>query len=150
MSPNTMQIEDFQFRVEAASFRYIKDSSSGAGWDFSFHASGANEVCQDMFPYDAMLGTEAAPLPLDYADDFTGVELTVPMPYDDESGEPFFGLMVMEEHEVSNLRLKFVDRDGNRYLIEIDADVAASVLGHVSKLKMLTWAEQLPDHTYPT
>ena len=150
MSPNSMQIEAYQFQIASASFRYITDSWSGPGWDFLFQASCANDTCAEMFPYDATLRTEASPLPLNRLEDFTGVEISVPAPYDEESGEPFFGLMIGEEHEVSNLKLRFVERDGNRYLIEIKADAASSVLGHISKLEVLAWADQLPDHAYPT
>lgn len=150
MAPNTMLIEAFELQIESASFRTITESDSGEGWDFSFHATCLNDACEEMFPFGATLRAEAAPLPLDNMDDFTGVEISVPLPYDDESGEPFFGLMVGEEHEVSNLKLKFVERDGSRYLIEVEAEVASSVLGHPAALKLSAWAEQLPDHAYPT
>lgn len=149
MTPDTMRIEDFEFRIEPASFRHITDSSSGPGWDFSFHGVAADDACDDMFPYDAVVRTEAAPLPLTKSDDYTGIEVSIPMPYDEESGEPLFGLMVGEEHELSNLTLRFLRRDGDRYLIELEAEVAPTVLGHVAPLKLSAWAQEQPDHAYP-
>lgn len=149
MSPNTMQIEDYEFRIESASFRYITDSSSGPGWDFSFHGVCADDTCDDMFPYDAVVRTEAAPLPLTKSGDYTGVEVSVPLPYDEDSGEPFFSLMVGEEHELSSLTLRFLQRDGDRYLIELEAEVAPTVLEHSAPLTLSAWTEEQPDHAYP-
>ena len=150
MTLGEMQIEAFQFDVETATFRYITESWSGAGWDFSFHARCRDAACQAMFPEGALLRTEAAPLPLRQTEDYTGVEVAAALAYDDESGEPFFGLMVGEEHEVSHLQLKFLERDGERYLIEINAQVTPTVFGHSATLKLRAWTQQLPDHAYPT
>ena len=83
------------------------------------------------------------------AADYTGVELVLPMSFDEKSGEPFFGLNVCEEHEVSDVRLKFVERDGGRYRIDITGVVAITVLGHPERFELSAWAEELPDHAYP-
>src|SRR5262249_10267952 len=102
-----------------------------------------------LFPYGARLYTEAAPFPLEKAQDFTGIELDLPLPYDDETGEPFFGLKICEEHSVSNLYLRFIERKGRRYRIELNATVEETVFGHPERLGLSAWAEQLPDHAYP-
>ncbi len=148
-----MRLGRYLFAVQAAEFRYITQSISGPGWDFSFSGPCLNEdpgAEDSLFDDGARLFTEAAPLPLQKAEDYTGVELVVPEPYDEESGEPFFGLNVLEEHEVSDVRLHFVERQGDRYRIEITATVAETVFGHPEKLELSAWTEELPDHAYPT
>jgi hypothetical protein len=144
-----MRFGGYEFAIEAASFRYITQSWSGPGWDFNFSGPCVSGPDVSVFCYGARLLTEAAPLPLGKAADYTGVELDLPGSFDEESGEPFFGLNVTEEHEVSDVRLRFAERAGSRYRIEIVATVAKSVLGQPEKLELSAWAEELPDHAYP-
>ena len=59
-----------------------------------------------------------------------------------------FGLNVLEERDVSDVRLRFVERDGNRYRIEVTAAVSKTVLGHPEHLELSAWADELPDHAY--
>lgn len=145
---NTMRIGDSEFAIQAASFRYITQSWSGPGWDFRF-AGPCTHDPRECFPYGARLLTEAGPLPLARSADYTGMELHVPEPFDDASGEPFFGLNVAEEHEVSQLHLRFAERDGPRYRIEIVAQVAATVFGVPARLELNAWADEQADHAYP-
>jgi hypothetical protein len=145
-----MRLGRYEFAVKTATFRYITQSWSGPGWDFNFSGPCINDDPEGaLFPYGARLLTEAAPLPLVKAADYTGIEVVLPLSYDEESGEPFFGLNVCEEHEVSDVRLRFVERDGKRYRIEITATVAKSVLGHPESFELSAWTEELPDHAYP-
>lgn len=147
---NRMRLGTYDFAVEAASFRYITQSWSGPGWDFTFSGPCLSDDPEEpVFPFGFRLSTEAAPLPLEKAADYTGKELLLPLPYDDESGEPFFGLNVCEEHAVSNLWLRFAERDGSRYRIEITATAAETVLGEREGLEISAWAEELVDHAYP-
>ena len=145
-----MQIESFAFKITAATFRYITDSWSGAGWDFNFVAVPSDEACRAEFSGGVMLRTEAAPLPLSPAQDYTGVGCVAVLPYDEATGEALFGLLVREEHDVFELKLKFEARAEDRYLISIEAQVDEDVLGHVLPLKLRAWTQQLPDHAYPT
>jgi hypothetical protein len=150
MAINRMRVGSFEFAIQEASFRYITRSWSGPGWDFSFSGPCINDDPENpVFPYGARLLTEAAPLPLKKAEDFSGIELVLPLPYDEESGEPFFGLNVMEEHEVYDVRLGFAERHKGRYRIGLTATVAKTVLGRPEPLSLSAWAEQLPDHAYP-
>jgi hypothetical protein len=145
-----MRVGDYEFAIEVAWFRYITRSWSGPGWDFSFTGPCINDNAEEsVFPYGARLLTEAAPLPLEKAEDYTGVELILPLPYDEESGEPFFGLNVGEEYEVSDVRLRFAQRDGGRYRIEIIATLSEAVLGRPERLELSAWTEERPDHAYP-
>ena len=136
------------FAIKAASFRRITQSWSGSGWDFTFSGPCQNDA-QGIFPLGAKLLAEAAPLPMEKSPDYTGVDLRVLLPYDEETGEPFFGLNVGEEHEVSDLRLRFCERAGPRYRIEVSAKVSETVLGRPERLELSAWVEELPDHAYP-
>ena len=68
--------------------------------------------------------------------------------YDEESGEPFFAVDVGESYEVSDAHLRFVARDGGRYLIELSGTVSAAVLGRPERFELLAWADELPDHAH--
>lgn len=147
---NQLELGRFLFVVESASFRYITGSNSGPGWDFDFIGGCVNDdEDEPLFEYGARLYTEAAPIPIRKMDDYTGVDVFLPESYDDESGEPYFGLKSVEEHEVSNLRLRFRQKRGDRYLIEITGTVAPSLLVEATQLNLLAWAEEQPDHAYP-
>lgn len=149
MSDNAMNLGVYQFTENESSFRFISESSSGPGWDFDFKGECVNDK-DDLFEYGFRLYTEAAPLGLTKHDDLTGLEIVLPKPYDEESGEPFFGFKVWEEHEVSDLTLRFLRRDGDKYLIEINATVAATVLGKPAPLHLQAWTRQPPDRAYPS
>jgi hypothetical protein len=150
VAADTMSFGRFTFAIEAASFRFVSQSWSGPGWDFTFRARCINDDAREpLFPFGASLFTEAAPMPLAKAEDYTGTELELPLPYDEETGEPLFGLNVMEEHPVSKLRLAFAERDGNRYRIEITATISPTVLGNAERLELSAWTEELADHAYP-
>jgi hypothetical protein len=150
VAANRMQVGAYEFAIETAYFRYIRQSWSGPGWDFSFSGPCVNDQPMDaLFPYGARLLAEAAPLPLAKAKDYTGIQLVLPLPYDEPTGEPLFGLNVCEEHDVLDVRLQFAEREGNRYRIEITAVVAKTVFGHPERLALSAWAKELPDHAYP-
>lgn len=147
---NRMRLGQFEFAIETANFRYITQSWSGPGWDFNFSGSCTNDKSEEReFPYSVGLYTETAPLPLTKAANYTGIELLLPMPYDEASGEPLFGLYFWEDNAVSDVRLLFAERDGNRYRIELTATVAETAFGHPERLELSAWAEELPDHAYP-
>jgi hypothetical protein len=146
---NRMRLGSYEFAIEAASYRYITESDSGPGWDFDFSGPCINDDPENpTFLYGARLYTEAAPIPLEKAEDYTGSELYLPEPYDDATGEPFFGLKVWEEHDLSDLRLRFAEKKGPTYRIEITASVAETVFGHPERLRLSAWTEERPDHSY--
>ena len=150
LAEDRMKLARYEFTVERAFFRYITQSISGPGWDFDFMGGCLNDRKRSpIFPYGFRLYTEAAPFPLTKMDDYTGIEIALPTSYDEETGEPYFGLKVLEEYDVFNLRLKFLRREGNLYLIEITATVDENVLGSEKSLKLLAWTEEQPDHAYP-
>jgi hypothetical protein len=144
-----MRLRNYEFAVETGSFRYITDSDIGPGWDFNFTGPCLNDDAENpVFPYGFKLLAEAAPIPLAKAADYSGVVISLPLSFDAESGEPLFGLNVWEEHEVSDVTLRFAERAGNRYRIEITGTVADTVFGEPAPLELCAWAEELPDHSY--
>ncbi len=139
-----MNFGNYPFEVEKATFRFIPENDTGPGWDFDFSGECLNDK-DDLFDYGFRLYTEAAPILFPKRDDLTGVEIFLPKPFDEKSGEPFFGFKVWEEHEVFDLTLRFIERDEDRYLIEIFATVAKTVLGFPAPLHLRAWAHQLPE-----
>lgn len=119
-----------------------------AGWDFNFRGACVNDDPEDpAFPLGRIaVYCDAAPLPFDKAADYTGVAVDLPGSYDEASGEPYFAVDVGESHEVSDANMRFVLRDGGRYLIELCGTASAAVLGHPERFELLAWAEELPDH----
>jgi hypothetical protein len=147
---NHMRLGRFEFVIDFGSFRRITQCWSGPGWDFNFSGACVNDDPENPTFQDGRIGlyVEAAPLPFDKATDYTGVELDLPGYYHEATGEPYFAVYVGESYEVSDVRLRFAERDGNRYRIELSGTVSASVLGHSERFEMSAWAEELPDHAY--
>jgi len=147
---NWMRLGRFEFAIDFGSFRRITQCWSGPGWDFNFSGACVNDdPDESMFPDDRIgVYAEAAPLPFAKAADYTGVELDLPGYYDEATGEPYFAVYVGESYEVSDVRLRFVERDGDRYRIEMSGVVSAAVLGHPERFELSAWADELPDHSY--
>ncbi len=147
VTANRMHLGKWEFAIDFGSFRRITECWSGPGWDFNFSGACTSD---DSFGVDGRIGLycEAAPLPLAKASDYTGVELDLPGDYDEATGEPFFAVYVGESYNVSDVRLRFAERDGDRYRIEISGSVPASVFGQPEQFEISAWAEELPDHSY--
>lgn len=147
---NRMRLGQFEFVIDFGSFRRITQSWSGPGWDFNFSGACVNDdPAEAAFPLGRIgVYCEAAPLPLAKAADYTGMEVDLPGFYDEATGEPFFAIDVGESYEVSDARLRFAERDGTRYRIELSGTASASVLGHPERFELSAWAEELPDHGY--
>ncbi|MFO0956439.1 MAG: hypothetical protein U0800_03105 [Isosphaeraceae bacterium] len=146
-----MRIGLFEFAVASATFRRITQSWSGPGWDFNFSGRCLNDNPEEpIFLHGAVnLYAEAAPLPLTKADDYTGVELELAGDYDEPTGEPYFAIDAGESYETSDVRMRFVERDGSRYLVEMHGLVPGSLFGHPDSFELRAWAQEQPDHAYP-
>ena len=149
LEANRMRLGRFEFVIDRGSFRRITACWSGPGWDFNFSGPCVNDDPEEPTFWDGIgVYCEAAKLPLAKATDYTGVEVDLPGSYDEASGEPYFAVHVGESYEVSDARLRFVVRDGSRYLIELSGTASAEVLGQPERLELLAWADELPDHSY--
>jgi hypothetical protein len=146
VASNRMRLGRFEFAIDFGSFKYIPDGGSGPGWDFNFSGACLNDDPDDPTFWDGRIGVfcDSAPLPLDKADDYTGVEMELPGFYDEVTGEPYFAVYVGESCAVSDARLRFAERDGGRYRIELSG--TTSVLGHPERFELSAWADELPDH----
>jgi len=129
--------------------QYITQSHSGPGWDFNYSGECLNDNNGEVFPYGFYILCEAAPLPMEKSNDYTGKEIYLENSYEDETGEPYFGINVWEEHDLSKLTLKFIEKIDNKYLIEIRAIAAETIFGKPAKLHLLGWAIEEADHAYP-
>ena len=151
MNENELYFDSHRFAIQSASFRYITDSWSGPGWDFDFSGPCITDSKdKPEYPYGIRLMTEAGPLPLKPLDDLTGAFIELNSPYDEESGEAYFDVNVMEAHDVLKLRLDFVERRGDEYLVKVEATVAETVTGRQESLSLVAWARREADHAYPT
>lgn len=147
---NRMRLGRFEFVIDFGSFRRITQSHPGPDQHFNFSGACVNDDPEDPTFPDGRIGLycEAAPLPFTKAADYTGVELDLPGSYDEASGEPYFAVFVGESYEVADVRLRFAERDGGRYRIELSGTASASVLGHPERFELSAWADELPDHSY--
>jgi hypothetical protein len=146
-----MRLGKHEFVIDFGSFRRITRSWSGPGWDFNFSGACVKENPDEPTFLFNRIGVfcEAAPIPLAKADDYTGIMIDLPGSYDEATGEPYFAVDAGESHEVSDARLRFLARDGSRYLIELSGTASASILGHPERFELSAWAEELPDHAHP-
>lgn len=150
VAANRMRLGRFEFVIDFGSFRRITQCWSGPGWDFNFSGACINDDPEaPAFPFGRIgVYCEAAPLPFAKAADYTGLEVDLPGDGDEATGEPFFAVDIGESFEVSDAKLRFAERDGGRYLIELSGTVSASVLGHPERFELSAWADELPDHAY--
>lgn len=150
MEINRLCFGKYSFAIQSANFRHVTQSHSGPGWDFKLNGRCVNdEPGHELFPLGISLYTEASPLPLAKSHDYTGIEVDLPGSYEEDSGEPCFGLFVGESYEVSDVHLRFAERDGQRYLLTISGIIPEAVLGQSEPFKCTAWVEELPDHAYP-
>jgi hypothetical protein len=151
MQANRMRLGRYEFVIDFGSFRRITQCWSGPGWDFNFSGACTNADPETfLFPTDGRIGIycEAAPLPFAKAPDYTGIRFDLPGSYDEESGEPYFAIDVGESFDVSDVQLRFAERNGHRYLIELSGSTTKSLFGQAERFELLAWADELPDHSY--
>ncbi len=145
-----LHLGDYRFAIDTATFRHVTDSDSLPGWDFLFSGPCLNDNAEEpLFPFGAKLLAEASPIPLQDDDDLSGQSLFLELPYDDDSGEPYFGINVCEEHDLSQLTLEVLDRDADRYLIAISATSAPTITGKPEAVTMRAWATRRAKCSYP-
>jgi len=144
---DTIRFGSNAFGVERAFFRRITQSWAGPGWDFMI-SGRLREGDASLFPHGVHIEAESAPIRLEQAADYTGVKLELAGAYDEESGEPYFGLRIVETHDIADVRIQFRARDGRRYLIHLSGTVDRTALRVPTAVEALAWVEELPDHSY--
>jgi hypothetical protein len=138
-----------RFPIHHATFRRVSgDGQGGPGWDFEIDTQPPIEEPTDdterfMFATGVRFYAEGDPIPLADAEDLTGVDVYIEEPFDPESGEVFFTLYVGEHGDVSHVRLRFLERRGTQYRLQVSA-LAHSVFEAPTKLSIETWITREP------
>jgi len=74
---NMIRLDDNMFSVHLAFFKRVTGLSYGYGWDFRIKARFASGN-EELYGCGAAIEAEASPIPLQKADDYTGVNLVLP------------------------------------------------------------------------
>jgi hypothetical protein len=142
-----------RFPIHQATFRRITDNGQGQpGWELNVYTQPPLEEPNDeserfMFANGVRFYAEGDPIPLPDVEDLTGVEIYLKEPFDPDSGEVYFTLFVGEHEDVSDVTLRFVERRGSKYRLQVSA-LAHHVFKDPVKLTIDTWIERLPAGRY--
>jgi hypothetical protein len=138
MTPGEITLPNYRFKAGAAKmWRFRVDDEVNeageyygeprAGWGFDIRARAPVEKPQGeaghLFDLGICLYCEDEPVPLPEVDDLTGVDFRTRRNFDPESGEAYFWFNCGEDLEVSNVRIRFLERGDRRYRIELTATV---------------------------
>lgn len=138
-----------RFPIHHATFRRVSGDGQGQpGWDFEVDTRPPIEEPPDdterfMFARGVRFYAEGGPIPLADAEDLTGVEVYIEEPFDPESGEVYFTLYVCEHGDVSHVRLRFVERRGTQYRLQVSA-TAHNVFETPTEMSIETWITREP------
>ena len=120
----------------------VDDDEPRAGWGFDIAAGKPVEEPEGddrhLFDDGICLYAEDEPIPLPDVADLTGVEFALRRSFHAESGEPYFTFACPAYKDVSNFRVRFSERQGNRYRVELSACVHR-VLGRRAEFRYLGW-----------
>jgi hypothetical protein len=139
-----LKLAGHRFPIHHATFRRITDDGQGhPGWEFNICTQPpvdqpADETECFMFANGVRFYAEGDPIPLVDADDLTGVEVFIEEPSDPDSGEVYFTLFVCEHEDVSHVRLRFLERRGSEYRIQVSA-LAHNLFEKPVELEFETW-----------
>jgi hypothetical protein len=148
VTANLFKIGSVSFPISEATFRYHAISDLGRpGWDFQVRAGESPLLTSrsHLFGKKPRFYAEKDPIPLEDLKDLTGTEIHLKEPFDPETGEPYFTLYVFEHGDLTNLKLKFMEKKGSQYLVQIAATVPdGSVFSTPKRLRIETWMKRLP------
>jgi hypothetical protein len=148
-----LRLAGHRFPIHHATFRRISDDGQGhPGWEFEIDTQPPVEEPNDdterfMFANGVRFYAEGDPIPLPDADDLTGVEVFIEEPFDPASGEVYFTLYVCEHGDVSQVRLRFLERRGAQYRIQVSA-LAHNLFEKPVEFAFETWITRQPDGRY--
>ena len=148
-----MTLGGYRLPIHHATFRRITDDGQGhPGWEFNVCTqpptiAPADESESFLFANGVRFYAEGDPIPLPGADDLTGTEVLIEEPFDPESGEVYFTLYVGEHQDVSHVRLRFLERRGERYRIRVSA-LAHNVFEEPAELAFECWITRQPSARY--
>jgi hypothetical protein len=147
-SLGTMTLAGYRFAAHAAKmwrFHFDVDEEDRSGWGLNIaaghpvdepHAEGGN----GLFPEGICLYAEDEPIPLPEFADLTGVEFYLEEPYHPETGEVYFTFWSTECWDVSEVRIRFLERQADRYRVELSA-LVHQVFRQPTELRYVGWLE---------
>jgi hypothetical protein len=152
-SLGVLKLAGHRFPIHHATFRRITNNGQGnPGWEFNVCTQPpleepADESERFLFANGVRFYAEGDPIPLPDVEDLTGVEVFIKEPFDPVSGEVYFTLYVCEHGDVSDVRLRFVERRGSQYRIQVSA-LAHNLFQAPAQLEFETWITQQPAGRY--
>ena len=153
----TLHFGGCRLPITRATFRYVSDGNNDPrsdeevpGWDFDVGTGPPLEpTADDSLRYLLSNGmrfySESDPIPLVNADDLTGMELRLPESFDPVSGEVYFTVYLGEHNDVSDLTMRFIERRGAMYRMQVSA-LVHSVFEAPARFEIDTWIERLPNN----
>jgi hypothetical protein len=144
----TMTLPGYRFEAHAAKmwrFHFDGDEEERSGWGLNIAAGSPvdepdSEECKGLFSDGICLYAEDEPIPLPEASDLTGVEFYLKEPYHPETGEVYFTFWSTECRDVSEVRIRFLERQADRYRVELSA-LVHQVFGQPTELRYVGWVE---------
>jgi hypothetical protein len=125
-----LEIPDYRFHVLSARMYRFTNPAGRSGWGFEIMTDDAFEEPPEdhenwgIYPYPPQLTTEQEPIPLpdpvSEDGDFTGLDFVLKEPMSShEDGGDYFLFTPIDSHPVSDVRIRFHERAGSRYRIEL-------------------------------
>ncbi len=149
IADSTMRLGRFEFAVVRAEFCCI-DRGPEAVWDLNVYGHCTNDDPDSpAFPTGLMLSAVGIPLPLSPTDDYTGFALHTPCAKYRDSGQSYFALWAGGEWETWDVDLRLVERRGAAYRLLFEAVTNCTAAEEYERLRIATWAEELPPRTAP-
>jgi hypothetical protein len=121
MDIGELTLPGYRFAAHSARmFRFTSGDGERSGWGF-FIAAESPDGPADVFPNAAGLWAEDEPVPLPEVEDFTGLEYYLREPGRPEYGTAYFVFDAWEGHDVTDVRIRFLERNDTRYRVAISA-----------------------------
>lgn len=119
-----LTVAGYRFPIVRATFRFISDDGcGGSGWEFDIRTLPPIEEPGEapLLPYGVRFYSEADPIPLPHQEDLSGVEVLIEEPFDPVTGDVYFTLQAGGHDDVSHVRLRFDERQGSDYRLQVTA-----------------------------
>ena len=124
MDVGEVSVPGYRFAAHTARMYRFTNPAGRSGWGFhivtheAFEEPAEDDETWGQFPYPVQLTTEQEPIPLPEADDLTGVDFSLKEPSRPGGGD-YFLFTPIDSHPVSDVRIRFLERQGARYRIEL-------------------------------
>ena len=145
MDLGELSLPGYRFAAHTARMYRFANAANRSGWGFfietheAFEEPPEDDETWGHFPYPVVLLADDEPIPLPQADDLTGVDFFLEEPYH-PGGRQYFQFTPIDSHDVSDVRIRFLERRGWRYRIELSA-VAHEVFSEPTELRYVGWVQ---------